>query len=171
MNQEFACETDYNIKAFAAMAKALRKTIRKKKSRRAHIFGWIVAVLGIASLAAWEVNRVTLAALIVLIPFLLFEDWINGFVGKKKNLPGAEHCSCRFYPDRFIAVTGIGKTEFGYDRIQYVTEDAGYFVFIINEKRAQAYDKKKLTGGTCAEFRKWIEERTGLSVVSLSGRL
>ena len=33
MNQEFACETDYNIKAFAAMAKALRKTIRKKSEQ------------------------------------------------------------------------------------------------------------------------------------------
>ena len=43
---EFTTATDYDMKTLTAMAKALRKTVRKKKSRRAHIFGWIVVLLG-----------------------------------------------------------------------------------------------------------------------------
>ena len=44
---EFCFETDYTTKALAAMAKALRKTVRKKHSRRSHNFGWIVFFLGL----------------------------------------------------------------------------------------------------------------------------
>lgn len=43
---EFTTATDYDMKTLTAMAKALRKTVRKRKSRRAHIFGWIVVLLG-----------------------------------------------------------------------------------------------------------------------------
>jgi len=42
MIMEFRFETVYNQKAFTSMAKALRKTIRKKRSKRSHIFGWMV---------------------------------------------------------------------------------------------------------------------------------
>lgn len=44
---EFTTTTDYDMKTLTAMARALRKTVRKKRSRRAHIFGWIVVLLGI----------------------------------------------------------------------------------------------------------------------------
>ena len=47
MEKEFTFETDYDISALSAMARALRKTVRKKQSRRSRIFGWTVAVLGI----------------------------------------------------------------------------------------------------------------------------
>ena len=43
---EFIFETTYDKEALTVMARALRKTVRKKKSRRSHIFGWIVAALG-----------------------------------------------------------------------------------------------------------------------------
>ena len=43
---EFTTTTDYDMKTLTAMARALRKTVRKKRSRRAHIFGWIVVLLG-----------------------------------------------------------------------------------------------------------------------------
>lgn len=36
---EFTFETTYNQKAMTTMARALRKTVRKKHSRRSHIFG------------------------------------------------------------------------------------------------------------------------------------
>ena len=44
---EFKFETAYNQDALTAMAKALRKTIRKKRSRRSHIFGTIVIALAL----------------------------------------------------------------------------------------------------------------------------
>ena len=44
---EFRFETQYTAKTMAVMARALRKTIRKKRSRRSHIFGWVVFALGV----------------------------------------------------------------------------------------------------------------------------
>ena len=44
---QFTFETQYNAKTMASMARALRKTIRKKRSSRSHLFGWIVFVLGL----------------------------------------------------------------------------------------------------------------------------
>ena len=41
---EFKFETAYNQEAITIMAKALRKTVRKKRSKRSHIFGLIVVV-------------------------------------------------------------------------------------------------------------------------------
>ena len=171
MEQKFTFETDYDINALSAMARALRKTVRKKQNRRSHIFGWTVAVLGILVTAALGVNVVTLTALIILIFFLLFEDRINGYLAKKRVLPGMEHCRSQFYQDKFLTITKIGKTEFRYDRIKYVAEDQRYFVFVLSNSHAQAYDKKRMTGGDAGQFRGFMEDRTGQKVIPVSGRI
>lgn len=44
---EFTFETIYDQKAMKAMANALRKTVRKKRSRRSHIWGLIVCFWGL----------------------------------------------------------------------------------------------------------------------------
>ena len=44
------------------------------------------------------------------------------------------------------------------------------FVFVLSNSHAQAYDKKRLTGGDAGEFRSFIEDRTGLKVIPVSGR-
>ncbi len=84
MEKEFTFETDYDISALSAMARALRKTVRKKQSRRSRIFGWTVAVLGILTTAALGINVVTLTAIVILVLFLLFEDRMNGYMAKKR---------------------------------------------------------------------------------------
>ena len=43
---EFTFDTAYDQKTVTAMVRALRKTQRKKRSRRSHILGWAVIVLG-----------------------------------------------------------------------------------------------------------------------------
>ncbi|HJA91820.1 MAG TPA: YcxB family protein [Candidatus Eisenbergiella merdipullorum] len=169
MEQKFCFETDYDINALSAMARALRKTIRKKQSRRSHILGWTVTVLGLLVTVTMGVNIVTLTAIVILVLFLLFEDRANGYMAKKRALPGTEHCRSQFYQDKFLSITKVGKTDFRYDRIKYVAEDRGYFVFILSNSHAQAYDKKRLTGGSCEEFRSFIEDRTGLKVIPISG--
>ena len=55
-------------------------------------------------------------------------------------------------------------------RIKYVAEDQRYFLFVLSNSHAQAYDKKRLTGGDAGEFRSFIEDRTGLKVIPVSGR-
>ena len=44
---EFIFETNYDQKGITVMAKALRKTIRKKRSKRSHIFGIIIIICAI----------------------------------------------------------------------------------------------------------------------------
>ena len=73
---EFAFETAYNAKTMMQMARVLRKTVRKKHSRRSHIFGWLVIALGlvlILSSDSWGVSTmVTGLAVAVILVVLLF---------------------------------------------------------------------------------------------------
>ena len=44
---EFTLNSVYDQTAVTAMARALRKTVRKKHSRRSHVFGWIVVAFSL----------------------------------------------------------------------------------------------------------------------------
>ena len=72
MEPLFSFETDYDMNTFISMARALRKTVRKKHSKRSHICGVGVAVLGMASVFLWGPKVLTIAAIAVIILVLLF---------------------------------------------------------------------------------------------------
>ncbi|MBS7218778.1 MAG: YcxB family protein [Oscillospiraceae bacterium] len=165
---EFTCETQYNGKTMALMAKVLRKTVRKKRSRSSHLFGWIVAVLGLL-LAAFHFaldlrTAVTVLAVLTVLTVLIFEDRINGYVAKKRLLPGTEHAVTVFTEGSFVTTTDIGKTEWQYGKIMLIAETADAFVFVFSANHAQIYDKHGLQGGTDGEFRCFIERITGKQV-------
>ena len=172
---EFVFETTYNQKALTAMAKGVRKTARKKRTKRSHIFGWIVIALAILLTLAdikngfeFTANRIItlLAALIILI-VLLFEDKINGYVARKRMLPGTEKSKVTFTEEGFYSETEAGKSEWNYDRILILAETKDYFIFVFSSSHAQVYDKNNLSGGTAQEFRKFICERTGKTMTTL----
>ena len=50
----FAFETEYTAKNMTAMARALRKTVRKKHNRRTRVLGWILSAVGLAFVASAE---------------------------------------------------------------------------------------------------------------------
>lgn len=169
---DFTFETVYNQKAMAAMARALRKTIRKKKSRRSHLFGWIVVVLGlllILPLGGREFtfglkSAVTLLAVLAIFVVLLWEDQINGYFARKRMLPGTGTASAVFHDEGYHTVTEIGETDWHYDKVAQIAETDDYFVFLFNISHAQLYDKSSIAGGTADEFRRFIEEKTGKAV-------
>lgn len=166
---EFTFETLYNAKTMASMARALRKTIRKKHSRRTHVLGWAIAALALLLLLskglAFDFRTVvTSGAVLAVVAVLLFEDRINGYAAKKRMLPGTERAVTVFSEKGFISTTGIGRTEWGYDKINMVAETADFFVFIFSANHAQLYDKKNLLGGTAEDFRRFIEAATGKKV-------
>ena len=168
---EFTFETQYNAKTMAVMAKALRKTIRKKHSRRSNIFGWIVTVLGVLLIIKdftfdFRTIITSIAVLVILIA-LLFEDRINGYVAKKQLLPGTEKAVSVFSEDGFISTTNIGKSEWQYDKIMLIAETADFFVFVFSTNHAQLYDKRHLQGGTVDDFRHFIEQATGKKVQAI----
>ena len=79
-------ETTYDKKALKTMARIVRKTVRKKHSRRVHILGWIVAVLGILMLLPLGEGNIVIdfrkivtgLAVVVIAVTILFEDRLNG---------------------------------------------------------------------------------------------
>ena len=90
-------ETDYNMETLTAMAKGLRKTVRRKRSRRVHIFAAVVLVLGILTILATVAGGeplgasgvVTLLALLVVILASRFRGQAQRLVCEKA--PAAGH--------------------------------------------------------------------------------
>ena len=173
-SMEFLFETDYSSKALTAMAKAVRKTVRKKKSRRSHIFGWIVLILALllalplgedASFEARDI--VTLAVSVILLLVLIFEDRLNGFIAGKRMLPGMKKNSAVFTEENYTTSNEMGKTEWFYDKVDALAENAEYFVFVFGSNHAQVYAKSGISGGTADEFRSFITEKTGKTVIKI----
>ncbi len=172
---EFTFETVYDQKAMTAMARALRRTVRKKHSRRSHIIGWIVVALG--ALLLWnrlsngggvDLNAVVTGIAIVLIVLVfLFEDALNGYFARKRNLPGLASTTVTFTEDGYRSVTEMGNTEWFYDKIEAIAETGDYFVFLFSKSHAQLYDKRRLTGGSAEDFRAFITEKTGREIAAV----
>ena len=169
---EFSFETAYDQKAMTAMAKGLRKTVRKKRSRRSHIFGWMVTAL--ALLLVYRSGQfdfraaVTLLAALLILLTLIFEDRLNGYFARKKMLPGSEKAVSHFTDESYTSETEIGKTEFYYEKIIALAETGDYFIFLFSSSHAQVYDKRTLSGGSLEEFRTFIEERTRMQISRIS---
>ena len=169
---EFICKGEYNHKTMAVMAKVLRKTVRKKKSRRAHIFGWGIAATGLL-LCCYRVLQdgglgiqtvITGAAVFVIVFTLLMEDRINGYAARKRLLPGTEQGRTVFSDDGFSTVTEIGESQWKYDKIQVIAECGSYIVFVFSSSHGQIYDKESIEGGTIEQFRQFLEAKTGKQI-------
>lgn len=161
-------ETDYNMETLTAMAKSLRKTVRKKRSRRVHIFAAVVLILGLLTILATTAGGeplgasgvVTLLAMLVVILVSLFEDKLNAWFARKRLLPGTEHAAT-FEEDGYVSATSMSESKFSYAQIVAVAETARYFVFALSSHHTQAYDKRNIRGGSVEDFRAFIAEKTG----------
>ena len=174
---KYTFETIYDHKALTAMARCVRKTVRRKRSRRSHILGWIVAALGILlPIVSGDdgINFrkiVTWTAAAVMVLALLFEDRLNAYFARRRMVKGSEKANAVFDTEMegvFVSETAVGKTEFPYTAVLAVAETQRYFVFMIGTDHAQVYDKDTLVGGTADAFRVFIAERTGHPVVPVS---
>ena len=169
---EFVFETCYDQKGMTAMARGLRKTLRKKKSRRSHVFGWIVVVLalllsfngGDAGFVITFRTVLTWLVVAVMVAALLFEDQMNGFFAGRRILAGSEKVVTTFREEGYRTESAAGCTDWTYGTVQAVAETGNYFVFMLSKNHAQIYDKTRLTGGTEEEFRAFMERQTGKPV-------
>ena len=169
---EFVVESVYDQKAVTAMARALRRTVRKKHSRRSHIFGWIVVALALLlsflpgedGFSVTFKTVLTWVVVLVMMLTLLFDDSINGYFARKRALPGTKRTKTSFNPDGYRSVNAAGETIWSYGNVQTVAETGDYLVFVLNQNHAQVYDKRTISGGTEVEFRELLMEVTGKSV-------
>ncbi len=172
---EFRCETAYNQEAVTIMAKAIRKTARKKRSNRSHVFGAIVIVLALLlTLPLGDKEFVlnfrtviTWIAAAIIFFTLIFEDKINGYVARKRMLPGLEKAVVVFNEDGYHSETEVGSSDFKYNTISLLAETKDYFVFIFSQSHAQIYSKQTITGGTLEEFREFITNVTGKEIQNI----
>lgn len=173
---EIVFETNYDQKAYVAMTKVLRKTVRRKKSVTSRAIGGVlvgvvvllntamavmlggIARMSVPSLLIWNV------VVIVFVVTVLFDDQITAYLGRKRALPGTSRATTVFSEDSYTTTVEVGRTEWSYDKIQVIAETPNYFVFALGMNHAQVYDKRTISGGTVEEFRKFLEKKTGKQV-------
>ncbi len=162
---EFTIQTTFDQKAMTAVARTLRKTIRKKRSRRSRILGTLVALLGILLLFTQESfglkSVVTLLAVAVILTAPLWEDSVNGYFARKRGLPGLDLATVTFHEAGYHSETDLGASDFYYDSILGIIQTGDYFVFLFSINHAQVYDMRTLTGGSVQDFSEFLMEKTG----------
>ena len=169
---EFTFETNYDMSSLTTMAKALRKTVRKKHNTRSRVLGWIVFALAVLLVYSNFKNGfdlsprivLTLIAAVCLFVALLFEDKLNAYIARKRMLAGTEFAKTVFTDESFISETAVGKTIWNYDKILLLAENADHFIFVFSNNHAQVYDKKAISGGTLDEFCAFICDITQKSI-------
>ena len=167
---EFSFTTTYDLPALTRMARALRKTVRKKHSRRSRIYAAVVMTLGAVVLIFGDGTArkgLMVAVLAVMALTLIFEDKLNGFLALKRMAPGSNVAQTVFTEDCYRSSAKLGSTEWSYENIVAVAEDARYFIFLLGKSHAQLYDKQNMTGGTPEEFAAFISEKTGKNVIGI----
>ena len=176
---EFHFTTVYDRACMTAMAKALRKTVRQKHSRRTSVFGWALVLFVIALWLPIVTGRrsadfgdiVSLIAIIFVSVVLWKEDSLNAFFAQKRMLPTSRRAEASFTDSGYRNVTDAAVTEWSYENIPLaaICDVGDYVVFALNKTFAQAYDKRTLTGGSIEDFYRFIEQKTGRHVVKIGG--
>lgn len=168
---EFTCQTVYDQQTLTVTARALRKTARKAASRHARLFAWSIIALCLVFLCvSLDTPCVWMGfalAIVLLLLLIWKEDAFSAFFAGKYSFPGPEPVYTAFHADCYESqIAGI-SIRWPYSNILFLVEDAHFFIFILEQEYAQAYDKAYLAGGSKAAFRRFLEERTGKTIQTL----
>lgn len=168
---EFTCQTVYDQQTLTVTARALRKTARKAASRHARLFAWgIIALCLVFLCVSLDTPCVWMGfalAIVLLLLLIWKEDAFSAFFAGKYFFPGPEPVYTAFHADCYESqIAGI-SIRWPYSNILFLVEDAHFFIFILEQEYAQAYDKAYLAGGSKAAFRRFLEERTGKTIQTL----
>mgnify|MGYP002517753991 CR=1 FL=1 len=168
----FRFETDFDLETLTAMAKGIRQTVRKKRSRRVHIFAALV-VLAEAFFLLMDLKKdaldlgdvLTLIAALAVILVVRTEDRLNARAARSRLLPGTEHASTVFDEDGYTVKTSVNEGRWQYKQIFAIAETERYFILVLSKDYAQAVDKEGMQGGSAEDFRAFITEKAGKPVV------
>jgi len=169
---EISFETYYDHAALRAMSKALRKTMRKRKSMFMRVIS--LAFIAFAVYRALPINGrefstspsalVSYLALIMLFTAVFFEDTINGLAAQGKHIHKGDEIDAIFRETEYELRSDDGITFWQYRSITHVAETRYFFVFVFDSNHAQVFDKDSIVGATVDDFRDFIEKKTGTTV-------
>ncbi|WP_143383130.1 hypothetical protein [Flavonifractor sp. An112] len=116
---EFVCSTRYSQKTLTAMARALRKTVRVKMNLWLKVVCAVLIGICLLSIyASWD-DPWYVGTNGVVIVFLLVvqwkQDWLNGYIARRRALPGTEFSSTTFHQDCFETQIAGAVTQWKYD--------------------------------------------------------
>lgn len=169
---QFVIQTTYDQKAMTAMARTMRKTVRKEKSKNNTFFGGaivlLVALLVRAKLEAGDPfdgrDFLMIAAAMAIILVQFTQDHVNGWLARRKILPGTETGTSTFTEEGYTTSNTAAETRWSHKQIMAAYETPDYFVFFLSHRHGQVYDKKGFLEGTPDAFREFIEAQTGKPV-------
>ena len=165
----FQVNTTMDRKSMTAMAKAARKTLRRKKCIAVRVFGGVAALLtagmGLLRWGAGDVHGwIDLALAAGLLALMLLEDAVNGAVAVSQLQPDNREVYTTFDADGYTNNAGGATGHWPYEKVQAVCETNDYFVLLLGPRRGQVYDKSGFVEGTAEEFRGFISEKSGKPV-------
>ena len=167
---EFQMHTTYDRPAMTAMARAVRKTVNRKRTRFIHIWMYAVFLLGILCAIPLDGTLTSSNIICALVAFFMLaarilEDFLDGWIAYRYILPGTEQVEATFTAEHYCTRSQISTTKWSYETVAAIVESPRYFVFILSQKYAQIYDKTTLTGGSCEQFRALLETAAGKSIL------
>ena len=166
----FAVKTLYDQTALTAMAHALRKTLRRRRTIAVHVLAWFVIfleviclllIVGTDSLTFGFRELLSLLVAVLVFAVVIREDAINGWLAGRRMLSAVRESETVFDDTGYTTMIQGAQTRWAYGRIQKVCETADFFVCFLGKKHGQIFAKSGFTQGTPEEFRTFIAETTG----------
>lgn len=171
----FIIQTEIDQKSMTALARMTRKTLRRGRNGPVRMLAWFVSILElfltflyIRAGAGWLINALLAA---IMLSCILGEDYVNGAVGLRQILPASRTVNATFQDgNTYVHRTQAGESCWLYSQIMAIVEDEKYFALLLDRTHGQIYDKSGFSWGTSAEFRDFIQRKTGLNIQKLSLR-
>ena len=165
--EEYVVRTTVDRRAMTALARAARKTLRRRRSRLVHTFGMAVtAVMLVLALGNWMIGDRTWWLNLAL-ALLMLVVTVNGLAGLRQVQPGSREVTAEFTGEHYVHQTGTAVSLWQYDKVQAVCETGEYFILLLDSRHGQVYAKEGFTRGTPMAFRDFISRKTGKLIVYL----
>ncbi len=165
---EYTVRTPYNLTTLTALARALRKIFRVKKTRMARILAVFIIYCGASLVLAKDAfdfnSAITVIAVLVIAFVMLNEDTLNGWIALKRGVPGLKNSVTVFRTENYVSATELGETTFFYENVFALAESRDCFFLLFGPSHGQVYAKAGMEGGTVETFRNFLQERTGLTI-------
>ena len=181
---EFIFVTEYDQKAYTAMAKVIRKTTRSTMSmilRAACYFIFAELCLGMLlfqvllrdeeDLMPFGMMAMAPGFVIFVLAFILpivFGDQLTGLLARRQALPGTSRATAVFTAESYTITTDASKADFYYSNIDVLAETTDYFVFVLGKNHAVILSKAGMSKGSPEAFRQFIEETTNKKMIGIS---